>query len=218
MTHRLAEHCLRVRWLGRRRAPVSFRPPRAHRATGAIRGRQYPRLPVDPRHPLPCPCARLAAGVRQRRERLHLSKLDRLDGPNGPLVLSAERLTSPLADVRRQLEGRCARNTDQARDAMCRVDMFSDCRDMARSVMEATTCGLPVVSTPVNGIPEPMEHGHTGYAMPPQQAELLFAARHHPIKDPIEAASVGAAGRTRICVDSTAAIEEELFVGRAAGR
>jgi len=118
-----------------------------------------------------------------------------------------------------------ARDSDEVRDALRRADVFclaSGWEGMAGSVMEAMACGLPVVGTNVNGIAELVDHGGTGYLVPPRRPELLAVALQRLVTDPVDAATLGTAGRRRICeefsVERMVASKQDLFVGLVTGR
>ncbi len=51
------------------------------------------------------------------------------------------------------------------------------------SIVEALACGLPVVSTPVTGIPEAVAHGRNGLLVPERDAPALAAALESLITD-----------------------------------
>ena len=51
-------------------------------------------------------------------------------------------------------------------------------------VCEAMACGLPVVATAVDGTPEAVRDGRTGYLVPPREAEPLAAALGRVLDDP----------------------------------
>jgi len=142
---------------------------------------------------------------------------------DGPTLPEMERLAGALGDDE-LVRFAGARDSDEVRDAMRRADVFclaSGWEGMAGSVMEAMACGLPVVGTQVNGIAGLVEHGRTGYLVPPQRPELLAAALQRLVTNPVEAATLGAAGRKSIkefSVESMVAAKEELFVGLVAGR
>jgi glycosyltransferase involved in cell wall biosynthesis len=44
------------------------------------------------------------------------------------------------------------------------------------SILEAMRCGLPVIGSSVNGIPEEVEQGQTGFVVPPRDPEALAKA------------------------------------------
>src|SRR5215211_167036 len=162
---------------------------------------------------------RAVAMLRDRGVRLQLKLIG-----DGPTLPDMRRLVAKLGlDELVCFTG--ARDPDQVRDAMHRADVFcltSRWEGMAGSVMEAMACGLPVVGTQVNGIAELVEHARTGYLVPPERPELLAAAFQRLIMDPGEAATLGTAGRNRICrefsVERMVAAKEELYVGLVAGR
>lgn len=51
------------------------------------------------------------------------------------------------------------------------------------SIVEALACGLPVVSTPITGIPEVVRHGHNGLLVPPGDASAVAQALETLIRD-----------------------------------
>lgn len=52
------------------------------------------------------------------------------------------------------------------------------------SIVEALACGLPVVTTPVTGIPEVVHDRHNGLIIPPGDSEILATAIETLIRDP----------------------------------
>jgi glycosyltransferase involved in cell wall biosynthesis len=143
---------------------------------------------------------------------------------DGPTLPDMKRLVGEL-ELQEIVRFAGARNSDQVRDAMRGADIFclsSRWEGMAGSVMEAMACGLPVVGSDVNGIAELVEHGRTGYVVPPGRPDLLAAALERLAAEPVEAATLGTAGRERIRtefgVESMVAAKERLFVELAAGR
>jgi glycosyltransferase involved in cell wall biosynthesis len=52
------------------------------------------------------------------------------------------------------------------------------------SIVEALACGVPVVTTPVSGVPEAVRHGENGLLVPPSDAKGLADALEHLIRDP----------------------------------
>ncbi|NOT33661.1 MAG: glycosyltransferase family 4 protein [Candidatus Eisenbacteria bacterium] len=79
----------------------------------------------------------------------------------GPLPEPAVRRWLQVSDV---LALPCVTDRDGNQDALPTV------------LLEAGACGLPVVSTPVAGIPEIVHHGHTGLLVPSDDARALARA------------------------------------------
>jgi glycosyltransferase involved in cell wall biosynthesis len=66
------------------------------------------------------------------------------------------------------------------------------------AVLEAMSCGAPVVATAVGGIPEEVADGVTGLLVPPGDAAAVGAAIVRLLGDPATRAAMGAAGRRRV--------------------
>jgi glycosyltransferase involved in cell wall biosynthesis len=66
------------------------------------------------------------------------------------------------------------------------------------TVMEAMAAAKPVVATAVNGVPELVEDGVTGFLAPPQGVEQLAVHVTRLLKDSALAEQMGRAGRQRI--------------------
>ena len=64
-------------------------------------------------------------------------------------------------------------------------------------IMEAMAASLPVVSTPIGGVPEMVEEGVTGWLLPEHQPAALAAALGPLLNDRDLARSLGEAGRAR---------------------
>jgi len=75
---------------------------------------------------------------------------------------------------------------------------------------EAMRWGTPVVGTTAGGIPEIVEHGKSGILVRPESPAELAAAILRLLKNPAEAAALGAAGRERV--------EREFGIARMAKR
>jgi glycosyltransferase involved in cell wall biosynthesis len=65
-------------------------------------------------------------------------------------------------------------------------------------VLEAMACGLPVVATHVNGIPEEVVDGETGLLVAPKDADGLAQNILALLLDPERGRQMGAAGRRRV--------------------
>ncbi|BDG07084.1 glycosyltransferase [Anaeromyxobacter paludicola] len=134
---------------------------------------------------------------------LTIGYVGRMSGEKNPLgfVELAERLHAshpsvsfrmvgggPLADeVQRTIERSGARQAIDYRgyvpelaDAFAGLDVLvvpSSGDGRPQIVMEANACGIPVIASPVGGIPELIEEGRNGYLVPPKEvgrfAELL---------------------------------------------
>ncbi len=75
-------------------------------------------------------------------------------------------------------------------------------------IMEAMAAGLPLVSTPISGVPEMVRDGQTGLLVPEHAPTALAAALADLLTQPEQARLLGAAGRTR--ATELFAIEESV--------
>ncbi|MEI2742961.1 MAG: glycosyltransferase family 4 protein [Candidatus Competibacter sp.] len=90
-----------------------------------------------------------------------------------------------------------------------------------RSLLEAASCGLPIITTDVIGCREVVEHGVNGLLVPPRDAHALAAAIRNLYNDPINCQRLGQAGRTKaltqfdeqIVIKQTLAVYQELIGG-----
>ena len=64
--------------------------------------------------------------------------------------------------------------------------------------IEALALGRPVVAAAVNGIPELIRDGETGFLVPPEDPGALATAIHRVLRDPEEAARLAARGRATV--------------------
>lgn len=76
------------------------------------------------------------------------------------------------------------------------VDRRGDTEGLGMVLLEAMTYGIPVVSTPLGGIPDIVEHEHTGLLVPPNDAAALAAALTLLATDAPLAERLARAGRT----------------------
>jgi glycosyltransferase involved in cell wall biosynthesis len=91
-------------------------------------------------------------------------------------------------------------------------------------VLEAGACGLPVIATPVGGIPEVVEDGVTGLLTPVDDPEALARAMSTLAAEPELRAALGSALNERVTeftldrmVDETIVLYQELLDEDAAG-
>ena len=63
------------------------------------------------------------------------------------------------------------------------------------ALLEAIACGLPVVATAVNAVPDVVTPGRTGLLVPPREPQLLASAVDHLLREPGRAAQLARAGR-----------------------
>lgn len=66
------------------------------------------------------------------------------------------------------------------------------------AVVEAMQCGLPVVATAVNGVPEVVLPGETGFLVPAARPAACAAALTHLLDNPEQAARMGEQGRRSV--------------------
>jgi len=64
-------------------------------------------------------------------------------------------------------------------------------------VLEAMSCGIPVIATDVGSVREVVEHGKTGFVVPPLDHEAVAAAALRLLKDHILRQRMGAEARRR---------------------
>jgi glycosyltransferase involved in cell wall biosynthesis len=80
----------------------------------------------------------------------------------------------------------------------CRVLEDGDRDGIPNVLAEAMACGLPVVTTPVSGIPELVEDGINGLLVPPDHPEAIAAAVGQVHALPELADGIGHAARETI--------------------
>lgn len=99
----------------------------------------------------------------------------------------------------------------------CRVMDDGDRDGIPNVLMEALVCGLPVVTTPISGIPELVEDGVTGLFVPPDDAVALADALGRLLADPELARRLADQGRrtvlTRFDADAMAHRMVDLLGG-----
>jgi hypothetical protein len=87
---------------------------------------------------------------------------------------------------------------------------FRQIAAMGRVVVEAMAAGKPVVASNVGGIPDLVQHGQTGFLVPPADENALTEAIVKLIRNPEQAKKMGVKGRLRSHRFSLAAMIEKL--------
>ena len=64
-------------------------------------------------------------------------------------------------------------------------------------ILEAMACGVPTVSSNVDGIPEVVDEGVTGFMLPPEDANGMAAVISNILSDSHYQQQLGKAGRLR---------------------
>jgi colanic acid/amylovoran biosynthesis glycosyltransferase len=95
----------------------------------------------------------------------------------------------PRADVRAAMH-RCSMLV-----LPCRIDEYGIGHALPTVLVEAMSCGTPVVTSTVAGLPEVIHHDTTGVLVAPGEPAALAVAIDALLEDPVHAAEIGAAGR-----------------------
>jgi colanic acid/amylovoran biosynthesis glycosyltransferase len=124
----------------------------------------------------------------------------------GPLRSELEKLTSELG-----LDGSVrflgSQDQDAVRRAMLEAHLFmlpsvtaedGDQEGIPTVLLEASSTGLPVLSTWHSGIPDAVVDGETGYLVPERDVEALADRLHHLLEDPGLWGTLGRNGRRHI--------------------
>ena len=69
---------------------------------------------------------------------------------------------------------------------------------LSNTLLESMAAGVPVVATRVGGNPEVVEHGGTGWLIPPRDPDALGLAIASILQSPERAASFGQRARERV--------------------
>ena len=106
-------------------------------------------------------------------------------------------------------------------DALDGLALPSLYEGMPLTVIEASAMACPVVATAVDGTPEVIEEGVTGWLVPPEDPPALARAIIGLLADPDRARAVGRAGRARVIhqfdldrqVEATAGVYRSVIEG-----
>jgi colanic acid/amylovoran biosynthesis glycosyltransferase len=86
-------------------------------------------------------------------------------------------------------------------DGLCAAHLFvlaSHHEPLGVAIMEAMSCGIPVVATNLGGVPELIDHNHDGYLVPPKSATVLANAIDALVSDPDLEQRFSEAGRAKV--------------------
>jgi glycosyltransferase involved in cell wall biosynthesis len=115
----------------------------------------------------------------------------------GPMTQNvAERVAS--SRIRQQIDFRG--RADNIVDAMHAIDILvvpSVLDGRPNIIMEANACGVPVIASPVGGIPEMIEEGVNGLLAGPQDVERITRAFATWMADPTSLDNIRASSREK---------------------
>ncbi len=94
----------------------------------------------------------------------------------------------------------------------CRIASDGDRDGLPNVIVEAQSQRLPVVSTPISGIPELIENDTNGLLVPPNEPQPLARALERLARDPALRTQLGKAGEKRVRRDFDAAREIDTLL------
>lgn len=127
----------------------------------------------------------------------------------GPLQASLQRRIDELG-LQHCVDLQGARTRQEVTAAYRNADAFvqtsvvladGDRDGIPNSVLEAMSCGLPVVASAVAGIPEVIDHGVTGVLVPPGESAELAAALVTLADDPVLRRELGRNARAHVVAE-----------------
>jgi glycosyltransferase involved in cell wall biosynthesis len=124
--------------------------------------------------------------------------------PNALLLLVGE---GPEEQRLRDLHIGGAQFTGQVQDALPYLqaaDLFvlpSSTEGLSNSMLEAMSCGLPVLATTVGGAPDVIEHKQSGFLIPPDDGDALQHGLETLLGDATLRFALGSNARSRILAD-----------------
>lgn len=161
--------------------------------------------------PRPSPCTHLLHVGRLNKQKsleILLEALPRLRGDWRLSLVGDGPEAAPLREKVRALglAERVAFLGWQERSRMPRIYQEADIfvfpsveEGMPNAMLEAMSCGLPVLACAVCGCEELVEHEHTGLLVPPRDVDALAAALQRLCAAPDERHRMGRAGREAVC-------------------
>ncbi len=117
---------------------------------------------------------------------------------DGPIRPQLEALASELAITPNVHFAGWRRDVAQLVNEMDVFAMTSTTECFPMALLEAMACARPTVCTAVGGIPEMINHGESGYLVPPKDPQQLAARLVSLLSDPQNAHRMGRAGRNRV--------------------
>jgi len=165
----------------RRRARLALGLPAGARIVGAVGRLTYQKAPED-----------------------FVAALGRLDPAVIGIWVGGGELAARVTRQARSLppgQFRLAGERSDILDILPAFDVFalpSRYEGLPTAIVEAMICGVPVVATAVNAVPDLVVPGETGLLVPPRRPALLAAAIGELLVAPGRAARMAAAARTRI--------------------
>ncbi len=84
------------------------------------------------------------------------------------------------------------------------ADLFvlpSSTEGLSNSMLEAMSCGLPVLATRVGGAPDVIAHGESGYLIPPDDRQALRRGLETLLEDRALRFNLGSNARQRILAE-----------------
>jgi glycosyltransferase involved in cell wall biosynthesis len=203
-------------------------PPGVSAPPTVPRAEARARLAIAPQAEVIAAVGRLTS-IKRPERLLDIAAMLRRQGRPVTVVLCGD------GDLRTELAARSAREGLDVRFLGWREDvgtvyaaadavvLSSDNEGMPVALIEAALCGRPVVATDVGGVSEVVDHGRTGFVVPPT-AQDLVAGVQRLLADSELRARVGAAAvehatqrfSTRALVDATVRVYERVTEHRTA--
>jgi glycosyltransferase involved in cell wall biosynthesis len=140
---------------------------------------------------------------------------------DGPLAARLHRAAQPLPAGSVAWLGSRSDLLSLFRESALLV-LSSKIEGLPNAVLEAMSCGRPVVATAVDGLPEVVEHGRTGLLVPPGRPDELAGAMLSLLSDPARATAMGVAAREKIVssfsMEAMVGAYESVFEGASSRR